>query len=672
MIRLLAAASIFLSAFLVFQVQPILARLVLPWYGGSAAVWGTCILFFQTVLFLGYAYAHQLAALGDKRRQAGLHVTLLVVSLLLLPMAPGGAWKPSAGTDPALGILSLLTACVGLPYFLLSSTSPLAQAWLLRGDPRSLPYRFYALSNLASLGALLAYPALEERTLPLSLQTTLWSCGYALFALVCGVLAVTSAVQPDVATAGESAAERTGRAGWARKATWLLLGALPSALSLAVTSHLTQNVASIPLLWVLPLGIYLLTLILTFDADAWYRPSVFVPANVVTMAAGGYLLVDTGLRTDLRLQLAVFSLLLFTASMSLHGELVRRRPEGRELTGFYLWMALGGALGGISVGLGAPYLLRGYFELPIALSACCLALLLLEFRRSLMTDAVLALLAAWAMVTSAVYIRSVEAEAVVIARNFYGGCRVIDVGETASVPAHRDLVHGSIVHGSQILNAARRREPTAYYARGTGIEFALDGFRGPGARVGVVGLGTGTMAAYGRAGETWRYYELNPMVVEIARRQFTYLDDSPADIRVVLGDGRLSLEREDPQGFSVLAVDAFSGDAIPVHLLSREAFELYFRHLRSGGVLAVHVSNDVIDLGAVVAAAASAVGKSVLQFVAEPDAAKLRGDSRWLLVADDAEFAARPALLAAGTRVNPDPAFRTWTDDYSNLLGVLR
>jgi len=673
MFRLLSAATIFLAAFLLFQIQPIMARFVLPRYGGSAAVWGVCILFYQSLLFLGYLYADLLSRLAGASTQARVHLGLLALSVLSLPIAPDVAARLVGDTNPVLEILVLLTSCIGLPYFLLSSTSPLVQSWLVRSSPRSLPYRFYALSNLASLGGLLAYPLVVERLWALPVQSSIWSAGYFAYALFGGMLAWRSRASPDVASTRIEKTERSQvRAEWSVQVAWVLLAALPSALSLAVTNHLTQNVAAIPFLWIVPLAIYLLTLILCFDGDGWYRRAVFRAGNMIALGIAGFLLIRQDLNTNLLVQLPVFSLLLFTVCMTLHGELVARKPDGEGLTRFYLLMAFGGAVGGVSIGLGAPFLLRGYYELPLTLSACALALLLLDFRRSLLLDLMLGGMAVWICATTFGFIGSTEAEAIAAGRNFYGGLRVIERKAKGQVAAHRDLVHGAIVHGSQFLDEARRREPTAYYARGSGADLALENFRRSEGRVGVIGLGTGAMAAYGRSGETYRYYELNPMVVEYARKYFTYLDDSAARIETVVGDGRLSLEQEVPQAFDVLAVDAFSGDSIPVHLLSMEAFELYVRHLRPDGVLAIHISNAVLDLRPVVTAAAAAMGRAALEVTVGPDEPALRGESTWMLVADQAQFDARPGLRAAGSFVPAAPGFAVWTDGYSNLLGVLR
>lgn len=673
MLRLLSAATIFLAAFLLFQIQPIMARFVLPRYGGSAAVWGVCILFYQSLLFLGYLYAHGLSRCAVTSTQARVHIGLLALSLLSLPIATDAAGSLVDETNPVTGILVLLTTSIGLPYFLLSSTSPLVQSWLVRTSPQRLPYRFYALSNLASLGGLLAYPLVVERLWTLPLQSSIWSMGYFAYALLGGVLAWQSGASSEVvATTIGHPVRGQAREAWTVQAAWVLLAALPSALSLAVTNHLTQNVAAIPLLWILPLAIYLLTLILCFDGEGWYRRSVFIPGNVIVLGVAGFLLIRQDLNTNLGIQLPAFSLVLFSVCMTLHGELVVRKPDGDGLTRFFLLMALGGAFGGVSIGLSAPSLLRGYYELPLALSACAITLLLLEFRRSLLLDLLLGSVAVWVCATTFAFIRSTEAEAIATGRTFYGGLRVIERDSRGPVAAHRDLVHGAIVHGSQFLDQARRREPTAYYAHGSGADLALENFRKPNGRIGVIGLGTGAMAAYGRSGETYRYYELNPMVVEFARKYFTYLDDSPARIETVVGDGRLSLEHEAAQQFDVLAVDAFSGDSIPVHLLSKEAFELYVHHLRPDGVLAVHISNAVLDLRPVVAAAAKALGRAALEITVGPDEPALRGESTWMLVADQSQFDARPDLRAVGVPVVAVPGFPVWTDGYSNLLGVLR
>jgi len=670
--RILAAATIFLGAFLLFQIQPILAKLVLPWYGGSAAVWAACILFFQAALFLGYLYAHWLTQTFSPKRQGMIHGGLLVLSLLTLPVVPGASWKPDGASDPLLGILGLLTVCVGLPYFLLAATSPLVQAWLVRNTPWKLPYRFYALSNLASLGALLAYPVAVDPLLDTPRQALFWSGGYILYVSVCGLMAMKSAGQ-RIEPANESGVpEVEDRPGWRTQLAWLTLAALPSLLSLAVTNHLTQNVAAIPLLWIVPLAIYLLTLILCFDGDGWYKRTLFLPLNALALSGAGYVLLRPELDTSLKLQLPFFALVLFLCCMFLHGELVRRKPEGRFLTYFYLVMALGGAVGGVGVGLGAPYLLRGYYELPIGLAACAMTTLFLEYRRSWSGDMLWAVVAVWALVVASSSINAAERDAKVVERNFYGGLRVFDRPENGATPPHKALVHGTITHGNQFLDTKMRREPTAYYARGTGVDLALREFQRPSARIGVIGLGVGTLAAYGRTGDSFRFYEINPTVDELARRDFLYLRDSAARTETVLGDGRLSLEREPPQQFDVLVVDAFSGDSIPVHLLSREAFQLYFRHLKADGVLALHVSNAVLDLRPVVATAAGELGKGVVAVESLAEEKKLRFLALWMLVADKAQIQSRPSLRAAASPIPLRPGFAVWTDRYSNLLGVLR
>jgi hypothetical protein len=693
MIRALTAAAILLSAFLLFQIQPILARFALPWYGGSAAVWGACMLFFQALLFLGYLYAHWLNTRLSPGAQGAVHVALLVASLFLLPIVPAEHLKPTGDDDPMLGVLALLTVTVGLPYFLLSSTSPLAQAWLLRVSPSALPYRFYALSNFASLAGLLAYPFVVERLWTLREQAVRWSAGYAVFVAAMAAFAwlvtrkatddtrVASSRGPSVPPGAETVL--TLRV----QLEWIALAALPSALSLSVTNHLTQNVASIPLLWIVPLAIYLLTLMLCFDSERWYRRRFYVPASLAALFAAGVLLIRPDLHTVLELQLPAFAVVLFVLAMSLHGELVLRRPGGDQLTRFYLLMSLGGALGGLSIGLGAPYLLKGYYELPLALSACAVAMTLLGFHRHFLVGAASAPFAIWLFAASAAFIGSSEGDALVTTRNFYGGLRVLEHRDETQPGPWRDLVHGAIVHGSQFLDPTLRREPTAYYARGSGADWAIatqrsDGGGEAGARqlqhtprralrIGIVGLGVGAMAAYGEAGDLVRYYELNPEVITLAREYFTFLGDSPASVETVAGDGRLSLERERDAPFDVLAIDAFSGDSIPVHLLSLEAFRLYFSRLTDGGVLGVHVTNAVLDLRPVLAAAAHALGRQAYEVHVDADDARLRGESSWVLMVDRRHFrGALPADVATPIERRQD--FRVWTDDYSNLLAVLR
>jgi SAM-dependent methyltransferase len=430
-------------------------------------------------------------------------------------------------------------------------------------------------------------------------------------------------------------------------------------------------VAAIPFLWILPLALYLLSFILCFDSEIWYRRRVF--SGLLAVALGGmcYALTQWEGSETVKVVIPLFSAGLFICCMFCHGELARLKPHSRYLTSFYLMISLGGALGGLFVGWLAPRLFHGYFELPVGIFACTLlALVVFRDQKQWMFMA-WAALAVTVLVFLALKERDTAAGARVMVRNFYGGLRVTDSGDLRKEDATRTLVHGTITHGLQFLAPASRRLPTTYYGRQSGVGLAIENCRHSGERVGVIGLGVGTLACYGQPGDYYRFYEINPLVIDVARREFTYLRDSPAQVDVVLGDARLSLEREPSQNFDVLAVDAFSSDSIPVHLLTREAFQLYFHHLKPQGVLAVHISNTHLDLAPVVQSEAAALHKEALLFDTEDDEQEVYG-ATWVLLAGQKEVMQKPAFRDAGTPLKPRPSLRLWTDDYSNLFQILK
>ncbi len=653
--RVLFGATIFLSSFLLFQVQPILAKQIMPWFGGSAAVWTTSLLFFQTMLFLGYAYAHWLGRLSPERQRL-IHGCLLVLSLACLPVTPAASWKPSGEEDPLPRILGLLATTVGLPYFVLSATTPLLQLWLTQRQ-NALPWRFYAISNAASLSALLAYPLLIEPLLPTRLQALSWSALYCGFLALCGASVGRKAIESIVAERASEAPALTD------KLRWLVLSALPCLLSLSVTNHLCQNVAAVPFLWVLPLAVYLLSLIVCFEGSGWYRRSIFQPLHALMIGAAAWWLLDQSPASSLAMPVALFSAGLFVWCMFLHGELALRKPEPRHLTSFYFMMSLGGALGAAVTALGAPYLLQGNYELPIALVLCAAATLVLEYRRAWWSDILWTGLAVATLVSATAVKRSAETDALAVTRNFYGGLRVVET------PDRRIMAHGTVSHGSQLKADPDARQATAYYAAGSGIAEAISLTRRAGQRVGVVGLGVGTLAAYGQPGDTYRFYEINPAVAQLAKRYFRFLNSPGVDISVALGDGRLLLEREPPQQFDVLAIDAFAGDSIPVHLLSREAFEVYFRHLRPEGILALHGSNTALAIAPVAERVAASLQRDSRHIHASEDSQLARLESDWVLVAASGKL---PAGIKGNRRGEAARRASLWTDDYSNLLEALK
>jgi hypothetical protein len=446
----------------------------------------------------------------------------------------------------------------------------------------------------------------------------------------------------------------------------MLLAAIASVLSLSVTNHLTQNVAAIPFLWVLPLAVYLITFILCFERDGWYPRRAMMTLHGAALAGMAYLLVKQTPETSIRLVIPALLGGLFMCCMFCHGELARRKPSAAHLTQFYLMIALGGALGAILVGMVAPSILLGAYELPLALAACAFFTLMLEYRKWWLTDAVWAAVAVGVLVAAIMQVRAYKAPARVLMRSFYGGLRVADTGGA------RILIHGVVSHGTQFLAPDQRRQATTYYAPGTGVERAIEAYRHPGQKIGVIGLGAGTLAVYGQPGDTYRFYEINPQVIELARREFTYLRDSQARIEMIAGDGRLSLEREAAQDFDVLVVDAFAGDSVPVHLLSREAMEVYFRHIRPDGVLAFHVSNTALALSPVVHKLALDLGYSALRLHSMPDAATGRSEAEWVVVARDASLLARAEFEGASKPFVEIAGLRLWTDDYSTLFPILK
>jgi SAM-dependent methyltransferase len=741
------ALTILLSSLLLFLVQPILAKQILPWFGGSAGVWTICLVFFQVVLLLGYGYAHWLTQRAGSR-QFVIHILLLLASCLTLPIIPGSFWRQAHGIAPELRILGLLTTTVGLPYFVLASTAPLLQRWL--GDALHMPqqrqaiYRLFALSNLGSLLGLLSYPFAIEPFATVHAQAGAWSCAYLLFAACSIGLAWRQRARPHLLSVLDSthaslhpAPSRT------TYAYWIGCAALGSALLLGGTNQLTQNVAPIPLLWIVPLSLYLASFTLCFEGRAgrgWYERRVWLtPAMLVTGAMAWALYADQG-SLSVYISLPVFIGGIFFGCMVCHGELALSKPHPDYLTHFYLSIAAGGALGGLLVGLAAPQVFSGYWELPIALIALAAlglhcawrdgrgvslaswlamigiaalgTLLILLLLGALSTSAtvwtkIVQGNASWGcaamLLMSAVLLQryrlwcAVPLTALLCVLGF-GGRHYYDIAHDTEYSTRnfygvlsvsrpdrwhfRWLRHGVIVHGSQATSVAGRREPTTYYGRTSGIGRTILAAEQSAAsvRIGSIGLGAGTLASYGRSGDVIRIYELNPAVLDIARTRFSYLSDSRARIEPVLGDARLSLESEiahgafaDPaQRFDVLSVDAFSGDAIPLHLLTREAFATYARVTRPDGVIAFHVSNLYLDLAPVIERIARDAGFRTVLLSDRPAGLDFTVLSDWVLATRNAALLRRPEIAPYGTPIVPRPRMPEWTDDFTSLFQVLK
>ncbi|KAF0179026.1 MAG: hypothetical protein FD161_1519 [Limisphaerales bacterium] len=681
------ALTIFTGAFLLFLVQPLIGKYILPWFGGTPGVWTTCMLFFQLVLLGGYAYAHFLSRWLKPRGQAVVHLALLLVSLAVLPIVPAEMWKPKPGDAPITHILLLLGATIGLPYFVVSTTGPLMQSWFSHLNPGKSPYRLYALSNIGSLLALLAYPFLIEPRLPRKLQALSWGWGliaYVAFAAWCVWLVWKRGVAEEIPASGVAAEEEPAEPPSLRqKFLWLALPACASALLLATTNKLTQDVAVIPFLWILPLSLYLLTFILCFDAQRWYWRPIFLPAM---LGCFGWLIYVLANINDVGIgwQVPAFCLTMFVACMACHGELYALKPHPRWLTSFYLMISVGGAVGGFLVAVVAPHVFHTYAELAWSCAACAVLVWLVCLPNFRAPDFQWWRFHAWmagSLVAMAVclafYIQSKERDNVVEAtRNFYGAMSVLEYG--ADTPGSRYLLlqHGRITHGFQLTDPDQRRRITSYYGEQSGIALAIRNFPRPQKRIGVVGLGTGTTAAFGEKGDYVRIYEINSEVLRIATNHFTFIKDTRAlggTVDVIMGDARLSMESEEPQRFDVLALDAFSSDAIPVHLLTKEAVAIYGKHLAPDGVLAIHISNRYLDLEPVVENVAKEFGYQRLS-ISDGDGEKdwWIYSSTWVLLSKNQDLM---TLIASRTEsAKSEPSTKTvplWTDDYASLLPIM-
>jgi len=707
---LLFAATIGVGACLLFQVQFILGKQILPWFGGAPAVWTTCMLFFQLLLLAGYAYAHLLGQVPDPRRQRTLHLAALAFAAALLlvrvllwpsPITPSDAWKPGPGDSPILAILGLLLFTIGPPFFVLASTGPLLQSWYARCFPGASPYRLYALSNLGSLLGLLSYPFVLEPLLPLAGQGWVWSAGFLVFVLGCGATAVLVGREPATRRADPSGHVPTDSPppSRAHRLLWFTLAMVASVLLLAITSQISLEVAVIPFLWMLPLALYLLSFVLCFEYERLYHRGYWIPALLLGGGATAAVII-LGVDAPMLVQLAVYLLTLFFACMVCHGELVRRRPDPRHLTSFYLTISAGGAAGGIFTGILAPALFLGLWELPLALFAAC-ALALTSARDSIWPQRIIlrrlggirpATLARLATTLGGVYLLALAAtlgyqtfteldDHVVVSRGFFGVLRVDTDGTAAAGDLRYRLRHGRITHGIQFSDPDLSRQPTTYYGPGSAVGLAIRHHqrraRNEALRLGFVGLGAGTLATYAASGDAVRFYEIDPDMVALSSGPnpiFTYLRDCPGAVEVALGDARVNLEREADQQFDVLAIDAFSSDSIPVHLLTVEAVQLYLRHLRGpDSILAVHISNRYLDLDPVVRAIAEHLGLVTIR-IDDPESNDMVYSSDWMLMVRDPAALAAPEILATPGRPIPEDSrpWPLWTDAYSNLMQVFK
>ncbi|MBL9190503.1 MAG: fused MFS/spermidine synthase [Opitutaceae bacterium] len=750
------ALTIFTGAFLLFQVQPLIGKYILPWFGGGPGVWTTCLLFFQTLLLGGYAYAHFASTRLSRRQQVVVHLTLLALSLALLPITPSASWRAQVDGDPNLRILLLLAATIGLPYFVLSSTGPLMQQWFSVTNPGVSPYRLYALSNVGSLLALLSYPVFFEVKFPRHTQATMWSFGLGLFVLFCGYCAWK--LWLSAPAAGAPAKDATATAGVADepappsamdKTLWVALPMIASVLLLATTNKLCQEVAVIPFLWVLPLSLYLVTFIICFDHARWYHRGIFTVLAVLGIAVVCDLL-HVANDAPMKLQIICYNAALFVACMVCHGELYRLKPAPRQLTAYFLMISFGGALGGFLVAIVAPAVFKDYRELQLGLWLLSYALGVLCFRhrsrelalaagvgalaitvalpalRTLFDDSpglkesyvgfftsywkyilagvgVLAvssldwrrrgLSAEWTpRLGSFVMALSVGLGALFIhtweertstpilsaTRNFYGTLKVYDYDPNDPENNYRSLLHGATTHGLQFTKPEKSLIPTSYYAESSGVGLAINALPEGPRRLGLVGLGTGTLSVYGRKDDYLRIYEINPEVERLARTHFKFLDYCQAQLDIAMGDARLVMERELESGksqkFDLLALDAFSSDAIPVHLLTKEAFDLYLKQIRPGGVIAVHISNRYLDLKPVVEKLAAHYNLGVVSIADDNAPDWWVYATTWMLLSADRDFLAKDKIrdAAEAPEENARRDFPLWTDDFASLYSIMK
>lgn len=722
--ELACGAVVLLGSFLLFWVQPLYGQRLLPWFGGSATVWSACLLFFQSALFLGYAYAHACERISSHRVKRNLHLSMLAVACLAMAFSLGATWTSDASPAPLGQILAALTASIGLPFVALASTGPLVQNWLAELRPDRSPYRLYALSNAGALLALVGYLLLLDPWLTLRQQSYAWLGGFVAFAALFSGLTVAVACRRSIAATSRipiSAESHPADAAPTRRqrAAWLLLPAASSVMLLATTNHLCQDLASSPLLWVIPLALFLLSFVIAFDHPRWYRRglagafalvALYVSAGVDhphSWATARWLNELRGWALGAHLtswrpvvpmpwRIVAHCAALFAACLVLHGELYRSRPGPRRLTSYYLAIALGGAVGSALVSFLAPLVFSTYLEWPIGVVgafvvAATSALLLprdgspspnrgLSLSGSLRAAGLI--LAGLALVEMGGLLTSDVNRSQLVrrrSRNFYGTLAVVEPKSADPASHDRTLIHGETVHGSQFLASNQQDWPTTYYSESSGAGRVLMHLANkPRLRVGLVGMGVGTLASYARAGQRYRFYEIDPAVVEIAKSDFTYLSRAEArgaSVSIVLGDARRSLENErdgDRPRFDVLVLDAFSSDSIPAHLLTREAFQLYFDVLADDGTIAAHVSNRSLDLAAVVERVAAAFGVEPL--LIESEAYGLRGmaQSKWVVLARDPQVSDRLRSF----RSEPEGTLREdiplWTDDHHSLWPVVR
>ncbi len=684
------AATMALAGFLLFQVQPVLAKFILPWFGGSATTWIVCMLFFQVALLAGYAHAYAVTLPFRVPTQAKVQVAILVLSLALLPITPSDGWKPLDASDPTWRIVLLLAASVGIPYIVLATTSPLLSRWLARIDPGLHPARFFAASNLGSFVGLLSYPFLFERYLSSQQQTVLWSWAYVVYAVLFALCA-WMAIKQKGEGAPVTAAPAGGHVEGDRLALWIVYSLLGSVLLLATTNAITQWSAVIPFLWIAPLSLYLLTFVIAFGHQRLYHRTAFtIIFLILAVAAIWSPAPDSG--RDMTIQLALQCATMFFGCMICHAEMVRLQPEPARLPKFYLAISFGGALGGVFVALIAPVVLKDYFEHPLTLIAIGLLGVVLMARDAGMPASLRpAAAGAGAIILAgaaggAIY-NEIEPEYDLIerVRNFYGVVKIVQEDEDDPEDHQILMTQAGVEQGSQWQNPAVKLKPLCAFDEDSGAGIAMmhhvkrrSGNPDAPLRIGIIGLGAGMLAAMGKEGDVIRYYEINPAVEALTRRYFTFLRDGKAKTDVLLGDGRLVLERQlaakDPQQFDVLVIDAFRGASPPTHLMTKEAFDIYLAHLAPNGIIAINFELNTFEMAPLHRGMAKLFGLDVRWIETQSDDKDgCEEPISWALYTKDKGlFEVESVKKAISPWRDKDTASGiVWTDASSNLMSIL-
>jgi hypothetical protein len=718
--RPLFLMTIVTGSFLLFLTQPMIARMALPRLGGAPAVWNSAMLVYQLLLLAGYAYAHWISRFRP-RKQVGIHVVLLALAALWLPIGIGTALLPEGG-EPAFWAPWFLLSSIGPLFFIVSSQAPLMQRWYALETSRGDPYPLYAASNLGSFAGLISYPLLVEPAMTLAQQSMLWSGLYALLVLLVVLCALTVPAGAVAVVPKEDAPAPTTR----QLLHWIALAAVPSGLMLSTTTHLTTDIVAMPMLWALPLGLYLLSFVIAFAARRAPADLVTLLAPLVILIAGGLAFTD-GTRNPF-VSATLGLVLLLAVAVALHTEMFRRRPPVGHLTRFYLAMSFGGMLGGLFVAIVAPLLFDWLYEHPLLILAA--AVLVPQFTLVLwprrlepalrIALPIAALLLSWAVHRSwlgtdplmtmggSIAISLIALACMGRRWSFaiclaalmlsYGGwttlARSTEDGRARSYfgiyevstrydGSARVLTHGTTLHGIQNLEPGTETEPTSYYARRSGVGIALanaSALYGPAARIGVVGLGSGTLSCYARPEQDWTFFEIDPAMVEVARQRFTFLAQCAPEARIVLGDARLTLARQPPYSLDLLAIDAFSSDAVPTHLLTREALRVYGEAVQPSGIVLFHISNRYLDLKPVIADIAEAGGwtSAMMQYVPTEEEEVMNATvSVWVALSRDPMAIDRLIELSGEESmywevIETRPGFAGWTDDHASILPILQ